>query len=144
MNIRFTQYIGLITAVLCLSGSGCKRDSLAGRWEYHEVARFRSPDEKLEAVLISGSAGATTATVSRIYITRAGERVESESDKNLVFTSDHTKELKPVWRDSHVLQIHYEEARIHQFRNFWETTEVRLIPASSDHSLPITDRTRWQ
>jgi hypothetical protein len=142
---------GCVSAALILLATGCDY-TLAGKWEYKEVARLASPDAKVEAVLTQGSAGATTSTVTSLYLVPKGGRIGKEDRKKSVFDADHLKDFQIVWRESKLLEVQYSEARIANFRNFWHANEVdnfryvveiRLSPASTNFSLPIRDRL-WQ
>jgi len=103
---------------------------------------------------MSGDGGATTATEYYVYLVPAGHQVNprNEGENHACFTGDHLKSLKLEWRGSRLLEIHYEEARIHHFQNIWENREVsnfqyvvelRLAPSSADVGLPLKDQV-WQ
>jgi len=141
---------GCAGAALALLLVGCDY-TLAGKWEYKEVARVASPDAKIEAVLTEGSAGATTSTVTSLYLVPKGGVVRKEDREKSVFDADHLKDFQIAWRESKLLDVQYSEARIMNFRNYWQANEVdnfryvveiRLSPASTNFSLPIRDR-QW-
>jgi hypothetical protein len=103
---------------------------------------------------MSGDGVATTATEYSVYLVPAGRRVNprDEGENHACFTGDHLKSLKLNWRDSRLLELEYEEARIHHFQNIWQHREVsnfqyvvelRLAPASADVGLPLRDKL-WQ
>ncbi len=137
--------------VLCLL-SGCDNtSSLAGKWEYKEVKRTGSPGSLVEAVLVTGDAGATTSTSSMVYLVPAGARLEVKEEGDCIFAADHIKGLSIVWKKPQLLEIQYDEARILQFKNFWQSAhvqnfryivEIRLGPTATDFSLPLSDR-KW-
>jgi hypothetical protein len=63
--------------------------------------------------------------------------------------ADHLKGLKIAWLQNQLLELRYDEARISQFKNIWQSKEVRdfkyvvelrLQPTGSDFSLPFGDR----
>jgi hypothetical protein len=145
----------LAVAALAFTVCGCGPSSivpnLAGEWEYKEVARIKSPEPVVEAVLLTGDAGATTATTSFLYIVPAGGRVEPKrtTENDAYFVADHVKNLHVVWKSSRLLEIQYDEARIRHFKNDWchrdvqsfhFVVELRLAPTSSEFSLPVGDR----
>ncbi|HEX5221098.1 MAG TPA: hypothetical protein VFZ59_16155 [Verrucomicrobiae bacterium] len=139
---------GCVSALWILLLTGCDH-TLAGKWEYKEIARVASPDTKVEAVLTEGSAGATTSTVTSLYLVPKGGQIGKEDREKSVFDADHLKDFQIVWRESKLLDLQYSEARIFSFRNFWHANEVdsfryvveiRLSPASTNSSLPIRDR----
>jgi hypothetical protein len=140
LNSRTCSHILISLGLLC--AVSCKPPTLAGSWKSREVSRSKSPTEKVEAVVVSADGGATTSVVTSIYLTRAGKRVKADSD--LVFASDHDKELTLKWRDSTTLEIHYSEARILQFRNSWEGIEIRLLPSNQEYSLPMSVRSTFR
>ncbi|MCO5050766.1 MAG: hypothetical protein M9920_00470 [Verrucomicrobiae bacterium] len=139
-------------AGVCLV-AGCGDDTLAGKWEYKEVNRFKSPDSQIEAVLVEGDAGATTSTVTSIYLVQTGGKRPSDERINpAVFAADHIKGLKITWKQPKLLQVQYDEARILAFKNFWYSAEaqnfryvveIRLEPTASEFSLPLRDRQWW-
>jgi hypothetical protein len=128
--------------------TGCDH-TLAGKWEYKEVNRLKSPDGLVEAVTIEGDAGATTSTVTSLYLVPSGQRIKDEDRERSVFDADHHKKLNFIWREPRLLEIQFEEARIFNFRNFWNglpgyqrVVEVRLSPATTNYSLPERDSGR--
>jgi hypothetical protein len=132
---------------ICLA-LGCDY-TLAGKWEYKETNRITSPDTQVDAVLVEGDAGATTSEVSKVYLLPKGTKLELDKRSDAVFAADHVKALRITWKQSKLLQIQYEEARILQFKNFWRraelqdfryVVEIRLEPTASDFSLPLSDR----
>ena len=148
--MKFTK-VGLLFA-MCASLCGCY--PLAATWQYTEVSRTKSPNPEVEALLMSGDAGATTSTEYYLYIVPAGQRVKpgDEGENHPCLVADHLKDLKVSWKDSRLLQIQFEEARIHSFRNFWyhravqnfhNVVELRLVPTDPDRALPLTDKV-WQ
>ena len=145
-------------AALAATLTGCEPTavipSLAGDWEYKEVKRIRSPDSSVEALLLTGDAGATTATRTYLYLVPSGSRLDAkkEAESNLnkaVFVADHLKNLTVDWRNPRLVEIGYEEARIHHFRNEWShrdiqeyryVVELRLAPTTNEFALPARDR----
>jgi len=93
--------------------------------------------------------GATTSNASEIYLVPAGAPARFVERADSIFGGDHVKDLKITWKDSKLLEIQYEEARILSFKNFWQSreiqnfhyvVEIRLAPIRADFSLPTTDR----
>lgn len=113
---------------------------------YEEMLRAPSPDLKVDAVLIRTGSGAPGSFGYKIFIVpRAAEwKKDTES-----FDADHVCKVKFYWRQSGLLEIQYERARIYRFSNFWQSKEIddgkyvvelRLTPNSSDFSLSPSDR----
>jgi len=148
-----------VLVLLSLSGlalfiCGCNPSSvvpsLAGSWEYEETGRITSPETNVEAVVFTGDAGATTATTTYLYIVPIGGHVDPKEDteNDACFVADHLKGFRVVWVSPRLLEIQYDEARIHHFHNRWYhrdvedfhyVVELRLAPTSAEHSLPSGD-----
>jgi hypothetical protein len=140
-----------LTGAMCGCGPTSIVPSLAGSWEYRETARIKSPDPGVEAVLFTGDAGATTATTTYLYIVPSGGEVDpaETTENDACFVADHLKNLQVSWKGPRLLEIQYDEARIHHFHNRWHhravqefryVVELRLAPTSVEHSLPHGDR----
>jgi hypothetical protein len=124
---------------------------LAGQWQFQEGKRLKSPDAEVEAVLLTGDAGATTSKSTWVVIVPSGGHVDTNNPQqsDVVFKADHLKNFNVVWKQPHLLEIQYEEARISGFKNFWEiwegrdtsyAVEVRLGPSNSSFAVPLEDR----
>ena len=151
--LEMKRILTMLTLFTSLALCGCNPSgiSLAGKWEYSEVSRIKSPDPKVEAVLLKGDAGATTATTYSLYLVPSGKRADPKStnENRACFVADHIKNLNMVWKKSRLLQIQYEEARIIHFENLWQhrdvqdfhyVVELRLVPTTNEFSLPERDR----
>jgi hypothetical protein len=150
--------VALGIAALAVALCGCEPTavvpSLAGDWDYKEVSRIRSPASSVEALLLTGDAGATTATRTYLYLVPSGSRLDAkkEAEQNLnraVFVADHLKDLTVIRKNSRLVQIGYQEARIHHFENEWShrdirdyryVVELRLAPSTNEFALPARDR----
>lgn len=153
--MKIAGNIWLIAACFALCGCHPSEVTLAGGpWQYSEVSRSKSPDSAVDAVLMSGDGGATTAREYFVYLLPAGQRTDprNEGENHACFKGDHLKSLKLNWRDSRLLEIQYEEARIYHFQNMWQHREVsnfqhvvelRLAPTRGDVALPPRDKL-WQ
>lgn len=148
---RMINRRNIATLLLCWSCylSGCYR--IADQWQFHEIRRLRSPDGQVEAVLLTGEAGATTSKATLILLvpTGRGVNVKQLQQWDVVFRADHLKNLEVAWSQPQLLDVRYEEARISQFKNLWEfwegrdtsyAVEVRLKPTNIDFSVPLADR----
>jgi hypothetical protein len=130
---------------LCLV-VGCDY-TLAGKWEYKELRRVKSPDSQMEAVLVEGNGGATTSTLSSIYLIAAGATLDLANRDKSLFDADHVSGFDVAWASSDLLHIRYAEARILNFRNFGygpgsRVIEIQLHPATTNYALPMRDRLR--
>ena len=151
MNCKIPAATFLALAGLAFLGWSCSPPGLAGSWEYKETARIKSPGSLVEAVLFTGDAGATTATTTYLYIVPVGGRVDPKksTENEACFVADHVKNLHVDWKSALLLDVYYDEARIHHFQNNWHhravqefhyVVEIRLAPTSSEFSLPAGDR----
>lgn len=113
-----------------------------------ELERIKSPDGKVEAVLVERDSGPTTSSVFKIFIVLIGETYK---DSNLVFVGDHIDQLSVKWRKAKFLDIKYKEGRIFEFCNFWQprhanlfhyVVEIRETPLTEDFALSAKDR--WE
>ncbi|MHC4394794.1 MAG: hypothetical protein ACYS1A_03995 [Planctomycetota bacterium] len=116
--------------------------------ERQEVLRLKSPDGRVDAVVINADAGATTSVASLLYILPTEATVNDEKDE-AIFIADHINGLNIVWSANKLLEIQYEKARIFQFCNhelpFGDkdvgyVVEIRETPLTSPPSLDERDR----
>lgn len=114
-----------------------------------EIMRVKSPDSKVDAVVITRDVGATSAEATFIYLIPHGRKINENDDDNTVFIGDYVKNLNVLWSEWRFLEIHYDEARISKFKNYWESQEVddyhyhveiKLFPKEGN-SLPLNLRT---
>jgi hypothetical protein len=130
---------------------GCSPVPIVGAWQYQEVERVKSPDSQVEAVLVTGDAGATTSTATLVLIVTTGGQVATNTplDSDAIFRADHLKGLKVFWKEEHLLVIQYDQARISSYNNLWDVldgrqysypVEIRLEPTSQDFSVPPEER----
>jgi len=110
---------------------------------------MKSPDGVVDAVQVRGNCGATTSFSENVFIVQSGAKMPAPKDQCRVFSADHVEGLKLQWREPKVLEIHYKEARIFHFKNFWHSkdvqnftyvVEIRLKPETKDYSLSRRDR----
>ena len=116
-----------------------------------EVQRVTSPNGQFDAVLVTDLYGpaAGGGVDSNVYIVRKGSPVYDEPNKE-IFNADPMAAGELVWRRDHLLEIHYDIAYIHRFRNVWGLYEIenvgstgerdyevelRLVPASESSAL---------
>lgn len=87
-----------------------------------EVSRFTSPDSRVDAVIFTSDAGATTSVGYHIFIVQ--KDAQPEDLKAAIFTADHVDDLKVFWQQSKHLKITYQTAMIYKFTNFWQSKYV--------------------
>jgi hypothetical protein len=91
--------------------------------ERKEVRRIRSPDGRVDAVLVRTNAGATTPFGWDVYVVPAGEH-PSKKDENFAADELTPDSLSIRWLRPKVLEIAYDHARIYHFSSFWESPKV--------------------
>ena len=148
MRIRSTRlYMILFGLTLAF---GCEKgQTLVGKWEYKEIGRFVSPDSKVDAVEVMGSAGAGTTLHTYIFLVPHGAKLDADNNAPL-FNGDYVDKLDVRWRKQQFLEIHYNEAQIVNFRNYWQSQELDnfhylveiMIYPNKDRSLPSA-LTNW-
>lgn len=116
-----------------------------------EQRRVTSPSGRFDAVLVVDIYGpaAGGGVDSNVYIVSMGAPVYAKPGSE-VFSSDPTTKGDLVWKREHLLEIHYDIAEIHKFRNLWGShevedvgsagegdfeVEIRLMPASDSSAL---------
>lgn len=132
----------IVLAAICLL-SGCF--NIAGDWHIVEHARLKSPDGLVDAVLVEGDAGATTSFTYAVFIVPSGTKFDEKSEwfesGQTLFTADKERNLQLVWREPKVLEVKFEKARIHNFRNFWSAQEVQNYDYKVELILVPLDKT---
>jgi hypothetical protein len=87
-----------------------------------EIARARSPDSLVDAVLIrSSSGGATTGFGYEVYVVPAGAPCKPGEE---VMRADQTENIALHWVSAKLLRIEFDDARIFHFENFWISEAV--------------------
>ena len=114
-----------------------------------EEARLSSPNGQLDAVMIREDAGGAAGGWEwYVYIVGKGKPVLKSAHAILYAGTLRGESL--VWAQEHLLDIRYDIANIHEFRNLWGLSEVqdvgstgerdylveiRLVPSSQGFSL---------
>lgn len=109
----------------------------AANWS--EKMRVTSPNGQFDAVLMVHVYGppAGGGVDSNVYIIRKGAPVNTKEGRE-VFSADPMTGEQLVWKRDHVLEIHYDIAQIHRFRNLWGLYEVRNVgSAKYDYEIEI-------
>ncbi len=125
-----------------------KADPFHWEWVYKEIKRVESPDAKVDAVVVTGDAGATTTRHIFIFLVPHNGKTDEKVDESVIFVGDYVENMNIFWREPKFLEIHYDQARIFKFENNWCSSEVndyhylveiRLFP-QKDYSLPLNLR----
>jgi hypothetical protein len=88
-----------------------------------EEMRVTDPSGQFDAVIVTEAAGNIDWY---IYIVRKGKSVPSDGLRP-IFAASTLNGGQPVWKDPHVLEIHYDFAYIERFRNVWWSHEVENV-----------------
>ena len=146
---------GLCALVACIFGA-CHYQSARSRdSKLVEQSRVTSPNGQLDAVLIQDSYGGAVGggIESDVYVVRKGASIGTDKAHTVLQAEPFTGG-RLVWKQDHLLEIHYDIARIEQFRNVWGLwevedvgstgqrdfeVEIRLEPSSGDFSILTPD-----
>lgn len=103
-----------------------------------ENIRITSPNGQLDAVLVTYTYGpaAGGGVDSNVYIVRKGSPVTLKLSRE-VFRADPMTHGNLVWKQDHLLEIHYDVANIHMFRNTWGLDEVEDVGSAGQHDFNV-------
>jgi len=87
---------------------------------YEEVSRETSTDGLVDALIMKINCGATTDYSYKVYIVPKG----TKPNENHVYLSDKTNSLEISWVAPKSLLITYDNARIFEYTNFWQSKNV--------------------
>ncbi|MEP6686359.1 MAG: hypothetical protein ABJB22_06230 [Verrucomicrobiota bacterium] len=108
---------------------------------------MKSSDGISDAVIVEGSAGATTGVTTMVFVVAAGTEFDPKSsvfDKDrAVFRADKVQDLSLNWTRADFLEIRFQKARVFHFNNFTDLDmdnnrhriEIRLVPLDQASSL---------
>jgi hypothetical protein len=103
-----------------------------------ENMRVTSPNGRFDAVLATYIYGpaAGGGVDSNIYIVGKGAPTLYKTSRE-VFSADPMTCGKLVWKRDHLLEIHYDLAYIHNFRNTWGSHEIENVGSSGERDFEI-------
>ena len=84
---------------------------------FSEIHRYTSPDSRVDAVVVTSDAGATTSTAYHVFIVPKDATYPKDFDVS-IFTADHIEGLNVYWQGAKILKVTYKTARIFKFTNF--------------------------
>jgi hypothetical protein len=141
-----------VTVFLCMVA--CERGPSIKASGTVEEARVTSPDGQWDALMIrEPQGGALGGTWWNVFIVPRAKGAPRE-DSHVIFQSPTITGQRLVWKQAHLLEVHYDVAHVVQFRNLWGSyelgdskisekpnyyVEVRLVPSSPDFSLLTMD-----
>ena len=119
---RTATRIGIATVLLSLTALFALR-ACAGDVSIKEWKRVRSPDGRVDAVVLSsGGGGALGSDVFWVTLVPAGTGVTGK--ENDVFNAMHVNPLNIRWLEPRVVEIAYGHAVISGFVNHWSDSRV--------------------
>jgi hypothetical protein len=103
-----------------------------------EQMRVTSPDGEFDAVLVRDPYGpaAGGGVDSHVYIVRKGQPIHMKT-AHPFFSADPMNCGKVVWKREHLLEIHYELAYIHEFRNLWSLSEIENVGSAGERDFEV-------
>jgi hypothetical protein len=134
--------VSVVFSILFFSGCGHRsvpnEDALS---KSSELMRVTSPNGQWDAVLITYIYGpaAGGGVDSNVYIVPKGGPVSIKKG-NEIFSADPMTGAQLIWKRDHLLEIHYDIAYIHQFRNLWGSYEVEDVGSTGERDYEIEIR----
>jgi hypothetical protein len=106
-----------------------------------EQSRVTSPNGQLDAVFLQNFYGGALGggVESDLYIVRKGAPVEIASARKILQADPFTG-AKLVWKQDHLLLIHYDVAHIQQFRNLWGLWEIENVGSRGERDFEVEIR----
>src|SRR6266705_2904814 len=120
VTATFAAVLCIFFVTACNGGIDSSQDT--------EQMRVTSPNGLLDAVLLIHLYGppAGGGVDSNVYIVRKGAHVDVKAGHE-VFSADPMTGGRLIWKRDHLLQIHYDIADIHNFRNLWGLYEIENV-----------------
>ena len=84
--------------------------SVSGCGRYEEIARFPSPDDRVDAVVVEVEAGAGNPFVYRLYVVARGAAWRKGRER--VSYSDPVR-VRVAWADARHVELCYDDARFY-------------------------------
>ncbi len=128
-------------AVLGYTLVACNRSTIGRDSQVVELSRVTSPNGLLDAVLVQNFYGGAIGggVESDVYIVR--KTVPLRIDKaRKVLQADPFSGGQLVWKQDHLLEIHYHVARIEQFRNVWGLWEIENVGSHGERNYDVEIR----
>jgi len=139
--------ISFITGVACAVLMPRLIGGVADRWlfplDHHEAARTTSPDGTVDAVTEVIECGAPCSSTYAVSVVPRGDAAPTDAAQR-IFVADDVVNRRVQWKELHLLDISYDKAFIHSFRNVtyplgragnvesWRyAVEIHLSPSSA-------------
>jgi hypothetical protein len=147
--MTFSAIFALCLLAACAGGSY----KGAGGKDRVEEARVTSPDGQFDAVTTREPVGGVLGGVYWNVFIVPKANAAPKDEKNSLLYAAVLRGQKLVWKQNHLLEVHYDIAHIEEFRNLWGSSElqggserkgnyyieVRLVPTSPDFSFLTPD-----
>ena len=104
---RSVCWVALVGALCSVLVAACQAE--------RELARYTSPDGFVDAVDVIYEGGAPTVTSYELYVVPAGASI-AQAKPVITYKKAYNVEIQ--WCRTGLLEIRFERALIHQFRNF--------------------------
>lgn len=135
VTITLGIILGIFSFSACNGRPAPNRDILSTS---SERMRVSSPDGRLDAVFVLDTYGPPSGgrVDSKVYIVPQGATVNMKAGRE-VFSADPMTGGQLVWKRNHLLEIHYDIADIHEFRNLWGLYEVQDVGSEGEHDYEV-------
>ena len=125
-----------------------------GHFSGREQSRITDPTGRFDALVLSETYGPAGGGGVNWYVCIVGKGEPPISAKEAIMMSTSTRNETVLWREPHLLEIHYDRAEILDFANLWSTNvlgtkwfstkepywvEIRLVPSSATFSIMTPD-----
>ena len=143
--ISFSRFptLGGVTLAFCtvfgiLFLAGCSNKGEDSYSKKIENMRVTSPNGEFDAVLATYIYGpaAGGGVDSNVYIVRKAAPTYYKAGLE-IFSADPMNCGKLVWKRDHLLEIHYELAYIHEFRNLWSLSQVENVGSAGERDFEV-------
>jgi hypothetical protein len=128
----------IVSGILILSACDDRPDAVFPKSS--ETQRVTAPNGQLDAVLVTDTYGpaAGGGVDSNVYIVLKGASVHKSEPP--LFRADPMTGGKLVWEHDHFLEIHYDIAYIHEFRNLWGLHEAANVGSAGERDFMVEIR----
>jgi hypothetical protein len=136
-KVAFWSSVVIISVIFsaCRHGSAPSGRTFA---KLSEQQRITSPNGRFDAVLVTDAYGpaAGGGVDSDVYIVEKGSPIRARPGSE-IFSADPMTGAQLVWKRDHLLEIHYDIANIHRFRNVWGLYEIENVGSTGERDFEI-------
>ena len=133
--------VSLALILFCLGFVAACQSAPSRNSTLTEQSRVTSPNGKLDAVLLQDLYGGAVGggVESDVYIVRSGAPVRMGTARKIL-QAEPFAGGKLVWKQDHLLQIHYDVAHVEQFRNLWGLWEIENVGSAGERDYEVEIR----